>query len=338
MTALCCCAMMPGIVQAEDSSDTAAEIVSAIGSNVDDNGQVDGNAVANSLANQAVASGVNSTLHGEHAPDWMKRTNIEFNFQKDWKPLYAIETIQPLGRFDDQSNKVFFTQGRISNASDLGTTANLGLGYRWLSHDESSMYGVNLFYDHAFKEQHARIGAGLEYFTGLNEFRVNGYKGVSGEKEVDSINHIFEKVVDGYDVEYATSFKNAQWVKAYINGYHWDYKHNDDVNGFKLGTEMQVTPQISLDMGYNKASGSDGELYAKVMYNLADVDTASWFGGKEDKKDKEDIQKNNQAAQSMHSKMLEKVRRQNNIVVERYQKDVNGQNGVPGQLDITIRM
>ena len=266
-------------------------------------------AAANGMS-AAVVSSINESMHGDHAKDWMKRTNVGVTFQHHWKPQYHIETVQPLGHFDEQSKHVIFTQDRIANESDFGTTLNVGLGYRVLNESETHLVGVNTFYDYGFKRHHARIGGGVEYFTGQNEFRANVYKGVSGEKEIDATNHIFEKVVDGYDVGYATTFKNARWARAYVEGYHWDFKHHDDQNGFKVGAELQVTPNISVDAGYNKSTHHSGDAYGKIMYTLGKTDFAL-FGGKH----------GDDSVSTVRSKMLDKVRRNNNIVVERYQKD-----------------
>ena len=37
--------------------------------------------------------------------------------------------------------------GRVES---VGTTANIGVGYRRLSKDENAFWGANAFYDHAF--------------------------------------------------------------------------------------------------------------------------------------------------------------------------------------------
>lgn len=305
------------------AKDTTQELVQAVGNHVDEDGHIDGQSIGNQMVNQGIASGLSKALYGENAPDWLKRTEIQLYFQENWKPVYEIETIQPL---NETEHAVAFTQFRLANSSDIGTTANIGFGYRKMNEAKTSLYGVNLFYDHGFRNDHARIGAGLEYFQGLNEFRANVYHGLSGEKEVDTTRHIFEKVVDGYDLELATSFKKAQWAKMYVQGYTWDYQHSDDVRGYKVGTEMQLTPRIAVDFGYNKENGASGEGYAKIMYSLGDKEMA-WKGGKTPTE---------QAIPSVAHKMLQKVRRENDIRVERYQKDANGE-FVPGTVQVSIK-
>lgn len=292
-------------------SEMATSIITDIGSSVDSEGKIDVGDAANNLSSAAVNNGINSYLHGENAKDWMKRTEVQFSFRDNWKPLYSVETIQPL---HETALATVFTQFRIANTSDIGTTANLGFGYRKSNAAETNLYGVNVFYDYGFKEQHQRIGAGLEYFQGYHELHANVYHGVSGEKEVDRVNHIFEKALSGYDVEYGLTLPKAQWAKFYLQGFVWDYKHDDDAKGYRVASELQLTPNISTEFGWIKESGTSGEKYVKVMYNLAARDTAL-FGGKQENKPLKLV---------MRDKRLQKVRRENDIRVERYQKDENG--------------
>ena len=294
-----------------EGNDMAAQIITSVGSHVSSEGKIDGAAAVNSAANSVVSNGINSYLHGKNAKDWMKRTELQFYFRDNWKPVYSLETIQPL--YENDLSTVF-TQFRLSNSSDIGTTANLGFGWRKTNRAETAMFGGNIFYDHGFKEGHARVGFGLEYFQGVNEFRANAYLPVSGEKEIDRVNHIFEKAISGYDVEYGVTLPKAQWAKFYVQGFAWDYKHDDDATGFRLATELQLTPNISAEMGWIKESGQVGEKYVRLMYNLAGRDTAL-FGGKKENKPVKILMRKNR---------LKKVRRENDIRVERYQKNADG--------------
>ena len=279
-----------------------------------------------SIAGYAMTAAVSSALEGEHNPDWMKRTTVNMSFQKEWKPQYEVETIQPLTHVGKHTKDVVFVQGRVSNASELGTTVNIGVGYRHLNDAKTSMIGVNAFYDHAFKENHSRIGGGLEYFSGQHELRANVYHGVSGEREVDAENHVFEKVVDGYNVEYAHTFKGAEWAKVYASAYRWDMKHREDATGFYVGTELQLTPNISVDMGMNKVNHDSGKIFGRIMYRLGKAPVALWGGAH-----------SYGVTSSVEAKLLTKVRRVNNIVVERYGKGQN-QPAQSDKLHVTLRI
>lgn len=264
------------------------------------------------MAGYLATSSVNQAMQDANAQDWMKRTTVNVSFQKNFTPQYEVETVQPLTKVDADTKQVVFAQGRVANNSVIGTTLNVGVGYRHMNSDKTAMWGVNGFYDHGFKYNHSRISGGLEYFHGQHELHLNAYSGVSGEKEVDTTNHIFQRVADGYDVEYAHTFKNAEWAKVYANTYRWDMKHSEDAKGFFLGADLQLTPQISIDLGYNKVNGMSGTPYGKIMYRLGNAPVALW-GGKHSFDTKTTVE----------GKLLSKVRRNNNIVVETYGKQAS---------------
>ena len=125
-------------------------------------------------------------MYGAKGKPWMRRTTLSFQFQEGWKPLYSVETVQPLGHYDDASRHVWFTQQRISRASDIGTTLNVGVGYRRISKDDRRLYGAHLFYDHRFLRHHDRLSWGLEYMSGESEFRFNWYGSASDERILDA--------------------------------------------------------------------------------------------------------------------------------------------------------
>lgn len=323
LTATCSAEGNDAAADNAEGNDVAASIVNSIGGSVNADGQLDAGNAVNSVTNSLISNGINDYLHGKNAKDWMKRTELQLYFRDNWKPVYSLETIQPL--YENDLSTVF-TQFRLANTSDIGTTANIGFGYRRTNREETNLYGGNIFYDHGFKEGHARIGVGLEYFSGYNEFRANAYLPVSGEKEVDRVNHIFEKALSGYDVEYGVTLPKAQWAKFYVQGFVWDYKHDDDAKGCRIATELQLTPNISAELGYVKESGQSGEKYVKFMYNLAGKDI-SLFGHRK---------KNKPLKLVMRDKRLQKVRRENDIRVERYQKGADGTIAKAG-LNVRVR-
>lgn len=73
-----------------------------------------------------------------------------------------------------------------------------------------------------------------------------------------------------------------------------------DENGLRIGTELQLTPRVSIDMGFNKPEHTSGRAYGKILFRLAGADMA-WYGGKH-KLDTES---------TVRSKMLETVKRKN---------------------------
>ena len=259
----------------------------------------------NRAINAVAMSNVSNAMYGAKGKPWMRRTTLSFQFQEGWKPLYSVETVQPLGHYDEKSRDVWFTQQRISRASDIGTTLNVGIGYRRISKDDRRLYGAHLFYDHRFLRHHDRLSGGLEYMSGESEFRFNWYCSASDERVLDANLHTLERVANGYTLEYGKTFKNARWARVYVEGYHWNQERQADKNGLRVGSELQLTPRVSVDMGYNKPEHNSGGAYGKITFRLAGAPVA-WYGGKHSV----------EGAMSVRSKMLSLVRRHNTIWVE----------------------
>ena len=259
----------------------------------------------NRAINAVAMSNVFNAMYGAKGKPWMRRTTLSFQFQEGWKPLYSVETVQPLGHYDDKLRDVWFTPQRISRASDIGTTLNVGVGYRRISKDDRRLYGAHLFYDHRFLRHHDRLSGGLEYMSGESEFRFNWYGSASDERVLDANLHTLERVANGYTLEYGKTFKNARWARVYVEGYHWNQELQADKNGLRVGSELQLTPRVSVDMGYNKPEHNSGGAYGKITFRLAGAPVA-WYGGKHSV----------EGAMSVRSKMLSLVRRHNTIWVE----------------------
>ena len=259
----------------------------------------------NRAINAVAMSNVSNVMYGAKGKPWMRRTTLSFQFQEGWKPLYSVETVQPLGHYDEKSRDLWFTQQRISRASDIGTTLNVGVGYRRISKDDRRLYGAHLFYDHRFLRHHDRLSGGLEYMSGESEFRFNWYGSASDERVLDTNLHTLERVANGYTLEYGKTFKNARWARVYVEGYHWNQERQADKNGLRVGSELQLTPRVSIDMGYNKPEHNSGGAYGKITFRLAGSPVA-WYGGKHSV----------EGAMSVRSKMLSLVRRHNTIWVE----------------------
>ena len=205
----------------------------------------------------------------------------------------------------------------------IGTVANVGLGYRHLSKNEHAYVGINAFVDRAFSENANRLSGGLEYVSGLNEVRANVYRGLgsasikhrkiqlhddyfdfptdpwgsrpsvdrgSGSAGVDYYDG--HKVLSGYDISYARTFKNARWARVQLGLYHWnghdvpthgEYTkeplHLGKSHGWRVGTTLQITPHISLDLGYTSDSKYDSGAYGFIKYTLG-TSKFAWHGGK----------------------------------------------------------
>lgn len=321
-------------------------------------------------ADNGNATQVDASIH----QNWADRTDVSAKFQTNHKPIYSIETLQPIGHYDNNSKSVVFVQGKVSShggvsqvangyanhatrnaggivyeydfnqsTQSIGTTGSIGVGYRRLSKGEHSYVGINTFYDYAFKEHYKRASLGVEYITGENEFYANFYKPLGGNTSSYrkftrdemipapynmpdtgvNVGESHEKrVASGYDIGYARTFKNARYIRAYIDRYHWNHMNgeirdiewtSDDIynyniafpvngisnNGFKTGVNVNVTPHISVGLGYDKPFGHSGEFYVQTLYTLGKSKFAL-FGGKH----------SDNSMTTARSKMLDKIERQ----------------------------
>lgn len=242
------------------------------------------------------------------------------------------------------------------SSETLGVIGTIGIVYRRLSRNEHAYVGANVFVDRDFTDNYNRISGGVEYVNRLNEVYANVYKGI-GNKDIvrggggnpypkrlypngypdtfpyntiPSENYYTYKggrALDGYEIGFARSFKNARWARAYVNGYRWKgqgFGHEQNYNwgrpghwsvpwfsvrnanhykGIKIGAELQLTPHISLDIGYNNANNMSKGMYGTVKYTLGTSKFAFWGGKHSDNR-----------ITTARSKMLDKVRRQDMIV------------------------
>lgn len=158
----------------------------------------------------------------------------------------------------------------------------------------------------------------------------NGYPDTFPYDTIPSENYYTYKggrALGGYEIGFARSFKNARWARAYVNGYRWKgqgFGHEQYYNpgrpghwsvpwfsvrdanhykGIKIGAELQLTPHISLDIGYNNANNMSKGMYGTVKYTLGTSKFAFWGGKHSD-----------DTITTARSKMLNKVRRQDMIV------------------------
>ena len=158
----------------------------------------------------------------------------------------------------------------------------------------------------------------------------NGYPDTFPYNTIPSENYntyVGGGVLDGYEIGIVRSFKNARWARAYVNGYRWNgngFSHRQEYNwgrpghwsvpwftarnanhykGIKIGAELQLTPHISLDIGYNNANNMSKGIYGTLKYTLGTSKFAFWGGKHSD-----------DTITTARSKMLDKVRRQDMIV------------------------
>ena len=251
--------------------------------------------------------------------EWLKTTDINFMITEDHKPIFTLETIQPFSQADNNGNLSFW-QGRYALQSNSSTTANLGIGWRKLSDDKTNIVGVNTFFDYGFKNSLSRVGIGAEYFNKLAEYRTNLYIPTSGDRETgevyleNGILYSYIRAVRGFDFEVGSTLATAPWLGFYALGFYYDNKYSNDHKGYKLRSQMQLTPRLSLETGYIKSGLAHGDVYGKIWYQLADTFGPSLSEGKR-KQDNKPI--------DISYKIMQKVQRDNDIKTETFTRFVS---------------
>ena len=199
----------------------------------------------------------------------------------------------------------FFTQFSIFNtekSNDERIVGNLGFGKRMLNDDKTMLTGFNAFIDYD-DIGNARSSLGVEARNAVLNFGYNYYFGIDDGTD--------EKVLDGYDLRFASQIPYMHWADIFVNNYEWEGRDRDDIKGMKIGSELLLSPTFNLELAFDDKDkdGLEDEWYANITFvhpprsgpSLQDgfLSNSAW---KEEK--------------DMSGELLSKVDRQNKIVVE----------------------
>ncbi len=175
----------------------------------------------------------------------LSNMEIRAGLGTDQKPAYSLLTVQPL--YEDEAGRHnVFAQGGLGYRYDNHqgrTTANLGLGYRYLTPDEKWLYGVNAFYDHEFPYDHQRASVGVEAESSLYRVGANYYLGLSGWR--NSRTYIQEKALNGADLELAGRLESFPQLEMAVRGSYWNY-YDGETNVRELALRGEYAPVPAL--------------------------------------------------------------------------------------------
>lgn len=249
---------------------------------------------------------------GQNAPEWAKRIEFEADVQQNLKPTYSILTVQPLYQ-DAKKQNTFFVQASQLRYDMLGAyrdTTNLGLGYRRLLGDNSVLVGVNTFYDYEWTYKHQRLGLGGEIKWAMLDGNVNWYKAISSEKLIDAANGISERAMSGWDTELRSQVPFMPWLQVGAKYYRWKSDYADDTRGWRYSASADVTQNLSVEAGWTRDNYNSSNGFAKVVLRLARTDRPAMLSDKF-------ISNSAFEQRDMRVYTLDKVRRENRIMVER---------------------
>ena len=236
--------------------------------------------------------------------------DIKLSDKDDNDPQFNLLILRDLYK-QERSN--FFTQVSL-HTQDVGVPnlryiGNFGLGYRMLTDDKNYMLGSNIFYDKDLQKPHSRASIGLEAKAGILDFNFNKYYSASLQEVADERK---EQSLGGMDYTLTSQTPYMAWMKFNFTG----YKHDADIaandtKGRKYGTEMSLTSSLILTGELDKSGNDGGD-------DISSLNITFVYPPRNSKPSLIDgfMSKEMFYARDMTSTLSEKVKRNNNLVIE----------------------
>ena len=240
-------------------------------------------------------------------------TEVSIDIEKNSEPKFSILAVRDIDKTESTN---FFTQISLVNKDISGHeryVGNVGLGYRFLTDDESLMIGFNSFYDHDLTEGHKRASIGFEAKASTLDFNFNQYHALTGMQKTineNSASYTEEQAVGGLDYRFASQMPYMPWAEISWKGYQIQSdKATDNIKGDIYSLGLALTPSLQLDLSKDQSTsgaedvqgGSLTFIYPPRENKPTLLDGFSdevWF------------------EESMENKLSQKVERNNNLTVE----------------------
>ena len=235
---------------------------------------------------------------------------VDFTDAVDGDTTFNILMLRNLNKTNDTN---LFTQFSLQTQdvgqNDLRYIGNIGLGYRFLNDDQSLMLGGNIFYDRDFEHDHERGSIGLEARGGNLEINANFYEDISLQQVANSRK---EQALGGYDLNISSQIPFMPWARFNYTSYEWDKDiASTNTKGTKYSAEMNITSSLVFDFEYDESgnTGGDDVTSAKLMFV---------YPPRENKSSLTDgfIAQQAFVNENVSSKLMDKVKRNNKIVIE----------------------
>ena len=235
-------------------------------------------------------------------------TDVSIQVHEEDNPDIEILTNRSIDKTDDSNRFIQMSLHTQETNNKDRLITNLGYGYRELSDDNSFMYGANAFID-IESEGHMRASLGLEAKGKILDLNANFYEAISGKENIDGVN---EEVLSGYQLNLTTQMPYMPWSTLNIQNYYFEnIKASNDTEGNKISLEMNLTPTLQFDISqdFSDTTGVDDETDFKLSLR---------YPPSENKPNLQDGFISNVAFEkaNMKDKLVQKVRRDNNLTVE----------------------
>ena len=258
------------------------------------------------ISNNAFSENISEIFSNLIPGEGITEASIQIN--EDDNPDLEILAVRDISseEFSNLFSQISLHTQEINTSDRLIT--NLGIGYRKLSDDNSSMIGFNSFIDYDL-EGHTRGSLGFEAKGAMLDLTANSYHKITNMEIVDGTE---EQVLSGYEINLASQIPYMPWATINWQSYSWEKeKATSDTEGNKLSLETMLSPTVQFDISLDD-SKIDGEedVYSA---NLNFV-----YPPRENKKTLQDGLTSEDAfeKENMEGKLREKVRRNNKLIVE----------------------
>ncbi|WP_171841034.1 inverse autotransporter beta domain-containing protein, partial [Escherichia coli] len=281
-----------------------------------------GNFLSSGANGDAIASTARGMATGEAGgaiQQWLSHfgtARVQLNADKNFSLKSSqFDLLIPLY---DQSDYLLFTQGSL-HRTDSRTQANLGSGLRYFA--PTYMLGGNVFGDYDLSRDHARMGAGVEYWRNFLKLGVNGYMRLTDWKDSSDLANYQERPANGWDIRaqaWVPSLPQLGGKLTYEQYYGKEVAlfgvDNRQKNPHAITAGINYTPAPLITLGAEQRQGQSGKndtrLTVEMNYQLG----VPWRA-----------QMDPTAVASMRSLIgsrYDLVERNNNIVLEYRKKDV----------------
>mgnify|MGYP001168982383 FL=1 len=232
---------------------------------------------------------------------------LEENFENTDFSIKKIESIKPeigiqtFKKFSESDNDLSFFQGSLFLHDSDRETINLGIGKRYLSKDDSVLFGINAFYDYEFDYEHQRFSLGSEIKSSILDLNYNKYFSQSASKK--GKDNKDEESVDGYDLELGAHLPYIPSTKAYLKTFDFEVPNGNDFQGLEYSAQIKVPNSgISFEIGHTDYDNHNDQSFIFIKFSSNNKNPGYSFVS-------------NQAYEkiSMKERMSEKVRRDNII-------------------------
>ena len=197
---------------------------------------------------------------------------LEENFENTDFSIKKIESIKPeigiqtFKIFSEDSSDLSFFQGSLFLHDSDRETFNVGLGQRYLSNDESILFGLNAFYDYEFDYEHQRFSIGAEIKSSILDLNYNQYFAQSSSKK--GKNGKDEEAIDGYDVEIGAHLPYIPSMKAYLKAFDFEVPSGKDFQGLEFSTQIKVPNSgLSFEIGHTDYDHHNDQSFINLKYS-----------------------------------------------------------------------